>query len=119
MDRVGNTQQDDQQSNQEQRQHPNAGRLWGKPFAKGVNGFASWRERVAAKAREIAEPLGGLDRMSALDRLYVEKAASLLLRNPHNGENELRLCNAARELISRVEARAERRGAAHPFMKAR
>ncbi len=80
----------------------------GTPFPKGVSGRALHRQRVAVKARELAEPFGGLSNMSALDRTYIEKAAVLLTRRVRVAEDEVRALNTARGLIAPVERRRGR-----------
>jgi hypothetical protein len=108
-------QQAEQQRDQEERRHHNAGRSWGRPIPPGVAGRpwlkARNRERIEAEARRLAEPLGGFDRMSALDKLYLEKAAGLLMRQARTAEDERNNTKVARALIADVEARRGQHGA--------
>jgi len=84
------------------RQHHNAGKLWGVPFARGVNGKAQRleerRRRIEAKARELAGEIGGFDSAPAFKRALLLQAGELLLeRRP---ADPVRTANALRQIYS-------------------
>jgi hypothetical protein len=80
----------------------------GTPFAKGTSGKVLHRRRVTAKVAELVESFGGADKLSALDLVYIEKAAVLLTRRARIAEDEVRALNTARGLIASVERRRGR-----------
>ena|SRR6266567_295622 len=100
-------QRDEQRHAEPGRMRPD-GMPRGTPFPKGTSGRQLFHQRVAAKARELAEPFGGLPALSALDRTYIEKAAILLTRRARLAEDEVRALNTARGLIASVERRLGR-----------
>ena len=55
---------------------------------------------IDARARELATEFGGWDKLSTVDRVYVEQAAALLLRKPHSAEDAVRW-----RLLAAVERR--------------
>jgi hypothetical protein len=83
----------------------------GTPFAKGTSGKVLHRRRVTAKVAELVESFGGADKLSALDLVYIEKAAVLLTRRARLAEDEVRALNTARGLIASVERRRGRHDA--------
>ena len=87
-------------------------RTYGRPFLPGQSGnpagSAGRRERLERKVAELAEVLGGLDRMSALDRTYLEQAAQILMRRPRSHADAVRAANTVRGLIAAVERRRGR-----------
>jgi hypothetical protein len=95
--------------------HPNAGRRFGVPIIGHQGKLARIAERQArahAKAAQLAEAFGGLERMTALDREFLDRAADLLLlraQRTRNAEDVIRFTNTARGLIAAVERRAGRR----------
>jgi hypothetical protein len=66
---------------------------------------AERQARIDARARELAEEFGGIDRLSVVDRVLIEQAAALLVRKPHSAEDAVRCANAVGRLLSAVERR--------------
>lgn len=82
--------------------HPNAGRLWGKPFVHGVDGRAQRleerRQHVEWKARELADEIGGFHDLPSFKRALLLKAAELLLEK--RPADPVRTANALRQIYS-------------------
>jgi hypothetical protein len=72
---------------------------------RGRPSRAEKQGRIDAKARELAEEFGGLDRLSVVDRTLIEQAAALLVRKPHSAEDAVRCANAVGRLLGAVERR--------------
>jgi hypothetical protein len=94
--------QTEPQAATQRRQHHNAGRLWGTPFARGVNGKAARleerRRRIELKARELAGEIGGFDNAPPFKRALLLQAGELLIeRRP---VDSVRTANALRRIYS-------------------
>src|SRR5262249_27579585 len=76
---------------------------------------AERQARIDARARELAVEFGGWERLSTVDRVYVEQAAALLVRRPHSAEDAVRCANAVGRLLGAVE---RRRGTSKPARSA-
>jgi hypothetical protein len=80
-------------------------------WPKGVSGNpegkskAARQARIDAKVAELAADFGGVAALSNLDRVYLEKAAELLLRRPRSAEHVIRHTNSIQRLIAAVELR--------------
>jgi hypothetical protein len=76
-----------------------------KGFVKGRSGnprgrlsFAARQALVLARARELAEELGGYDSLSPIEKTLIERAADLSLGKPRRYDQRIRRDN----LISRI-----------------
>jgi hypothetical protein len=114
MSEAGNAQRTEQRS----ALRSSDGRSVGRPFPPGRSGnprgsltVAERKAMIEARARELAEPFGGWQRMTALDRTYLIEASELLARRPHSHEHRVRCMNAVTRLIGSVERRRGRPGA--------
>ncbi len=74
---------------------------------------AERQARVDAKARELAEPFGGWEKLLILDHVRLEQAATLIVRRPHSAEDAVRCANAVDRLLGGVERRRSRREPEH------
>jgi hypothetical protein len=94
--------QTEPQAATQSRQHHNAGRHWGTPFARGVDSKAQRleerRRRIEAKARELAGEIGGFDDLPPFKRALLLKAAELLLEK--RPADPVRTANALRQIYS-------------------
>jgi hypothetical protein len=79
---------------------------------------AAKRARVLARAEELAQEFGGLDKLTPVDRLLVEQAAALSMKEPRAYEHIVRHANSINRLLSAVRAHNGRREAPHPFTQA-
>jgi len=65
---------------------------------KGRPSHAELRARQAAKARELAAPLGGLEALNSIERTLIERCAELLCKRPRRYDEIVRRDN----LVSRI-----------------
>jgi hypothetical protein len=68
-------------------------------------GRASRKARIAAKMRELAGPLGGLDGMDAVALTLLEQAASVAISTPSKSEDAVRGANSVSRLLGIIERR--------------
>ncbi len=102
----------------QQAQHQADGR-----FAPGASGNPLGRESRAAKlarrdarAAELAAEFGGLDALTAVERVMIQQAAELLLGNPRSAEDKVRYANTIARLLGAVR---KRRGEREPHVPLR
>jgi hypothetical protein len=72
------------------------------------------QERIEARALELAAEFGGWENLSAVDRLMLTQAATLVLRRPKSAEDAVRVANAVQRLLGGLgkRKRAPKPGAA-------
>jgi hypothetical protein len=90
----------------QRKSHPNAGRLWGKPFVHGVDGKAQRleerRQRIETKAKQLAAELGDRRLAGWQWDLLCEVAQELLRRPPSDPVQRTRRLNSIAKLLAQV-----------------
>jgi hypothetical protein len=81
---------------------------------RGRLSVAEWRALVEAKVAELAAEYGGVERLSAIERVMVEQAAVLLLRRPRRGEDPVRKANVVARLLGHLKHKRQRAPASGP-----
>jgi hypothetical protein len=95
-----------------------------KPGNPGRPTVAEKRARILARATEFALPLGGLERLDAIERTLIEQAAELSLRRPRRQDELVRTANIVNRILRDVLRRhkpadASRRSELGDYLKTR
>jgi hypothetical protein len=61
-----------------------------------------WRLHRGGRAAELAEPLGGLENLNAIERTLIERAAELTLSKPRRHDQRLRTANIVNRILRDV-----------------
>jgi hypothetical protein len=93
-------------------------------FRPGVSGNpegkskAARAARLAAKVAELSVDIGGVEKLSVIDKVLMEQAAALLLRRPKTYEDQVRFSNSIDRILRGVAKRhgldVRRRGSGQP-----
>jgi hypothetical protein len=70
-------------------------------------GAKSRKQRHAELLSEIASDMGGVDMLSAGDRVMLNRAVDLLISRPSNADCRVRLISAAWRIIERIRTRRQ------------
>jgi hypothetical protein len=57
---------------------------------------------VLAKARELAEPIGGFENLNSIERTLIERAAELTLSKPRRHDERVRTANIVNRILRDV-----------------
>jgi hypothetical protein len=66
---------------------------------------AERRVRIEVIAKQLAAEYGGLESLTAVERLLVMQAAELSLRKPRNAEDHVRIINATQRALAKLGKR--------------
>ena len=66
---------------------------------------AERRTRIELIAKQLAAEYGGLESLTAVERLLVMQAAELSLRKPRNAEDHVRIINATQRALAKLGKR--------------